>query len=138
MRRFALIAGVAAAVLVVRGRPFRAVVRGSSMEPTLHDGDSVIGLGGRRPRRGRVAVAVHPRRPGFEMVKRVAGVPRDVVQVLPDGSRLAEPVPLGAGEWFLLGDAPGDSTDSRSFGPVRGEHIRGVVVLPLRAARSTR
>ena len=55
---------------------------------------------------------------GFEMVKRVVGSPGEVVHLLPDGSRLPEPVPLREGEWFVVGDAPGASTDSRAFGPV--------------------
>ena len=65
------------------------------------------------------------------MVKRVVGSPGEVVHLLPDGSRLPEPVPLREGEWFVVGDAPGASTDSRAFGPVRKANIRGVVRLVL-------
>jgi len=126
-RRFALVAAVLAAALVLRARPFRAVVRGPSMAPALHDGDVVLAFGGVRPATGDVVVVEHPGRSGYEMVKRVAGAPGDMVSALPDGSRLGAPVALGAGEWFVVGDAPDASTDSRSFGPVRSEHLRGVV-----------
>ncbi len=130
----ALFAAVTAALLVWRARPFRAVVIGPSMEPSLAEGDIVLALGRRRPRTGDVVVVEHPGRVGFEMVKRVAGSPGEVVHLLGNGSRLPEPVPLGAGEWFVVGDAPGSSNDSRSFGPVGPGHVRGVVVFVLSPA----
>jgi type IV secretory pathway protease TraF len=108
------------------------------MEPTLADGDVVVALARRRPRTGDVVVVEHPGRAGFEMVKRVAGSPGEVVHLLADGSRLSEPVALRAGEWFVVGDSPAASTDSRSFGPLRAEHLHGVVILaigPLRRVR---
>jgi signal peptidase I len=135
MRRFALVgAGAtagAAAIAVGRLRPFRAVVRGSSMEPTLHDGDVVLAFARATPRTGDVVVVERPERLGFEMVKRVVGAPGEVVHILPDGSRLPEPVTLGEGEWFVVGDAPETSTDSRAFGPVPERSMRGVVRLVL-------
>jgi signal peptidase I len=94
------------------------------MRPALLDGDVVLAFAGARPAVGDVVVAEHPGRPGYEVIKRVAGGPGDVARAGPDGGA---PVPLGAREWFLLGDAPDESTDSRSFGPVRTEHLRGVV-----------
>jgi type IV secretory pathway protease TraF len=56
------------------------------------------------------------RRPerGIEVVKRVALLPGE-------GG-------LGAGEYLVLGDHPGRSTDGRSFGPVTADRIAGVVV----------
>ena len=94
------------------------------MEPALHDGDRVLFVR-LRPAVGDVVVAEHPARPGFDLVKRVAGAPGDVVGTLPGGARLPEPVRLGPGEWFLVGDRPDASTDSRHLGPVGA--IRGVV-----------
>jgi signal peptidase I len=116
-----------AGALVWRARPFRVVVRGPSMAPALHDGDVAVAFAGVRPATGDVVVVEHPGRSGYEMVKRVAGAPGDLLRELPDGGRLRAPVALGAGEWFVVGDAPDASTDSRSFGPVRDEHLRGVV-----------
>jgi len=135
IRRFALAGAGAtaatAAIAVGRLRPFRATVRGSSMEPALHDGDVVLAFARVTPRTGDVVVIERPERLGFEMVKRVAGSPGEVVHILPDGSRLPDPVPLREGEWFVIGDAPEGSTDSRAFGPVRRSNIRGVVRLVL-------
>jgi signal peptidase I len=48
------------------------------------------------------------------------------------------PLPLGPDELFLLGDNSAQSSDSRTFGPVRREEITGVpvwVVWPLEALR---
>jgi signal peptidase I len=135
IRRFALVgAGAtagAAALAIGSLRPFRAVVRGASMEPALHDGDVVLSFARVTPRTGDVVVIELPERVGFEMVKRVVGSPLEVVHLLPDGSRLPEPVALREGEWFVVGDAPEASTDSRAFGPVRKANIRGVVRLVL-------
>ncbi len=39
-----------------------------------------------------------------------------------------EPLHLAGDEYFLLGDDPAHSTDSRSYGPVPRERLRGVVV----------
>ena len=52
------------------------------------------------------------------MVKRVRFGPRDV---LPDGTTLA------ADTYWVEGDDPANSTDSRHFGPVPGSAIRGRV-----------
>jgi type IV secretory pathway protease TraF len=88
------------------------------MEPSLSNGEWAIAMH-RRPRVGSVVVVEHPERPGFELVKRVVAAPGDAVA----GRR------LGAGEWWVEGDSPGASTDSRSFGPVPRSAIRGQVVL---------
>ena len=109
--RFALVgagATAGAAAIAIGGlRPFRAIVRGDSMEPTLREGDVVLVFARITPRTG------------------------DVVHILPDGSRLPDPVPLREGEWFVIGDALEGSTDSRAFGPVTRKSIRGVVRLVL-------
>lgn len=71
---------------------------GPSMEPALRNGDCwIVRLGGRTSV-GDVVLAVHPLRPDLQIVKRVIR---------------AE----GAG-WWLEGDNPDSSDDSRSFGPV--------------------
>jgi type IV secretory pathway protease TraF len=88
------------------------------MEPSLSDGEWAIALR-RRVRVGLVVVVEHPERPGFELLKRIVAAPGDAV---------AERR-LGAGEWWVEGDASEASTDSRSFGPVSGSAIRGRVVV---------
>ncbi len=71
-------------------------VAGPSMEPTLRAGDWIVARADGRAGVGDVVVLEHPHRPGMLIVKRVARTDDD-------------------GFW-LLGDAPGASTDSRHFG----------------------
>jgi nickel-type superoxide dismutase maturation protease len=89
------------------------------MAPTLMPGDWALTVPARSPRRGWVVVAEHPQRPGFEVVKRIAAAPGESVT----GTM------LGVRQWWLEGDRPDSSTDSRSFGPVGPEQILGRVLL---------
>ena len=111
-----------------RIRPFRVEVTGRSMEPTLRPGDCLIATRDRASTKGVLVVVEHPEHPGFEMVKRVGGVPGDRVE-----GRL-----LGPDDYWLIGDNAAASSDSRTFGPVGARQIRGVVALrywpPPRAA----
>lgn len=68
------------------------------MEPTLREGDWILARRGVRVSTGDVVVLERPDRPGLLVVKRIAGA-------RPDG-------------WWVLGDAPARSTDSRHFGAV--------------------
>jgi signal peptidase I len=111
-------AGVAAALLLVRLRPYRVAVTGPSMAPALEPGDFLVAARGLRPGRGSLVVVEHPGRPGFEIVKRVERAPGD----------LAAGRVLGPGKYWLTGDDPGQSTDSRTMGPIDASRIRGVVV----------
>jgi nickel-type superoxide dismutase maturation protease len=86
---------------------FAALVQGPSMAPTLRHGDAVVVRGRpRRVRAGDVLVVTFPTRPGQLFVKRAA-----------------HPVPGG---WWVLGDNPLASDDSRSYGPAE---VVGRVVL---------
>jgi len=109
-------------------RPFRLAVEGESMAPALLPGDWVVAVRPRRIRRGDVVVLEDPRTPGFELVKRVLGLPGDRLEVTGtwEAGDVAGVV-LGADEYWVEGDAPERSTDSRTFGPVRRDRIRGVV-----------
>ena len=110
---------LAAAYGFRRWRPFRVEVSGPSMRPTLEPGDWAIAIALGRVRPGDIVVVEHPERPGFEMVKRVLSVPGGHA---PDGSDLVD------GVW-VEGDDPSSSTDSRSFGPVPANLVRGRVAL---------
>jgi signal peptidase I len=86
------------------------------MEPTLRPGDFLLAIRPGRIGRGALVVVEHPERPDFEMVKRVEALPGECV-----GDRI-----LGLEEYWLVGDRPDASTDSRTFGPVGRPAIRGV------------
>ncbi|HSL08813.1 MAG TPA: nickel-type superoxide dismutase maturation protease [Pseudonocardiaceae bacterium] len=75
----------------------RAVVRGPSMSPTLSDGDVVLASLRARPRPGAVVLVRWAQRPGQLSVKRVVG--------------------RHGNGWWVLGDNPDGSTDSRQLGP---------------------
>jgi nickel-type superoxide dismutase maturation protease len=122
-RRWSQAAGAAAALLVfahavLRWKPFRVEIAGSSMEPSLRPGDWALAVPARRLRPGNVVVVQHPLRPGLEIVKRIVAGPGDVA---PDGRVLT------AAQWWVEGDDSAASTDSRQFGPVHRESIRAVI-----------
>lgn len=127
-------------------------VDGPSMQPTLHNHEYILVdkaqyvLG--KPQRGDVVVFEFPRDTSQDFVKRIIGVPGDTVQVdtngqvTVDGAAINEPyvndltnpyVPntwvLKPGEYFVLGDNRGDSSDSRDWGPVPVKDIIGKAAL---------
>ena len=71
---------------------------GPSMEPALRTGDCWVVRLGARVTPGDVVFAVHPLRPDLRIVKRA---------IRQEGSG-----------WWIEGDNPDSSDDSRSFGPV--------------------
>lgn len=89
------------------------------MRPALEEGDRLLVVRRRRYRVGDVVALPDPRLPERVVVKRVAAV---------DGDRLE-----------VLGDDPAGSTDSRSFGPVAARTVIGRAVYryapPARAGR---
>lgn len=86
------------------------------MSPTLEAGDWVLATAPGRLRRGHVVVVEHPQHRGFEIVKRVIALPGDMA---PDGRV------LGADEYWVEGDDPSASTDSRQFGPLPSDRVLG-------------
>jgi phage repressor protein C with HTH and peptisase S24 domain len=75
----------------------RLAVRGPSMSPALHDGDVVLARFGAPVRRGDPVLVRWAERPEQLSVKRA---------VRPEGDG-----------WWVLGDNPFGSTDSRELGP---------------------
>jgi nickel-type superoxide dismutase maturation protease len=88
----------------------RIAVVGHSMEPGLLPGDWLLvdpeAYRHRRPRRGDVVLATDPRDGSRLLIKRV-----DLVDA--------------EGHVHVLGDAPSDSTDSRTFGALAPDALRG-------------
>jgi nickel-type superoxide dismutase maturation protease len=99
-----------AAVRIYRSWQARAAVTGESMLPGLRPGDWLLvdplAFRDRSPRPGDLVVVPDPREPERLLVKRV--------QSTLDNDRLE-----------LAGDAAGQSTDSRTFGPVQTAEVRG-------------
>ena len=108
-----------AAVAFMRYRPARIAIEGVSMAPTLVPGDWALVVTPDRFHRDDVVVVEHPQRPGYEIVKRLVGVPGSTV-----GGR-----ELGEGEYWVEGDFAHRSTDSREFGPVSGANLKAKVIL---------
>ena len=134
----------------------RVRVEGDSMTPTLEDGQSVLVVRPvfpwNRLQRGDVVVLNPPGSPNPEdwFIKRVAGMPEEEIvlaggrvfaddlllaEFSGDGSRQADGTEgetrrewwNGPGEYFVLGDNPVDSRDSRAFGPVPSDRVIGRV-----------
>jgi nickel-type superoxide dismutase maturation protease len=103
LRAAALGAGVAAVTLARRWLDV-VEVQGSSMAPTLLPGEWLLverrTYARRPPQAGEIVLAADPRDPSRELIKRVSAVDAAAAMV------------------ELAGDAPGASTDSRTFGAI--------------------
>ncbi len=135
------------AALAVGVTPIRVErVSEVSMSPTLRDGSIVLVLTAASVRAGDVVVADDPRG-GGQLVKRAVAVAGQRVELddgvlLVDGSAVCEPLvdqsrvdgvyggpwTVGDDQVFLLGDARGESVDSRVFGAVGLDSLHGRVV----------
>ncbi|HVU66083.1 MAG TPA: signal peptidase I [Ktedonobacteraceae bacterium] len=125
-------------------------VDGYSMEPNLHNGELILvdkwTYMFRTPERGDVIVFVAPPHPELDYVKRVIGLPGDVITirntvVIVDGVTLTDPYVspknqgnmfksitnfvVPANTYFVLGDNRAVSSDSRDWGVVPKANIIG-------------
>ena len=98
--------------LVLLGSRHKYICEGRSMNPTLKDGEVVLVDREAEIEVGDVVVAKHPIEQNSEVVKRVARI-------------------NDRGHYFLIGDNPDDSEDSRHYGAVTREYIKGKVVARL-------
>lgn len=126
------------------------VVRGSSMEPTLHDGERLLVskfiYRFHPPRPGDIIVFRSPENPREDLIKRVIAVEGQKVEVNhgraivndrpkeepyisgPDDTSLA-PQEVPRGRIFVLGDNRPNSTDSRRIGTIDRAVVKGKAVL---------
>ena len=133
-------------------------VVGSSMYPSLHDGDlliaSKVDYRLHPVERGDIIILKDPLDPRRDFIKRVVGLPGDRIQihdhrVLVNGGSLREPYVqspwIQTGDWpgpgpndaetvpsgayFVLGDNRDHSSDSRVFRWVRKDEIDGKAVV---------
>ncbi len=125
-------------------------VRGSSMEPGIHDRDRIlvdqISYMISNVTRGDVVVLRYPLDPSLDYIKRVIGLPGDEVvieggDVFINGESINEPyvdeasiepwtsmrTVVRPGHYFVLGDNRRRASDSREFGQVPSEYLRGKV-----------
>ena len=124
-------------------------VDGYSMQPTLIDGQHLLAnkiiysrFTSHPPRRGDIAIMAHPEDPSRDIVKRIIGLPGDIIeieqgQVIRNGEPLREPyivhrdsrtfapIEVPPDSYYVLGDNRQVSSDSRTWGFVREEDIIG-------------
>lgn len=125
-----------------------SVVRGSSMAPGIFDGDRILvdqfSYMFTDIERGDIVVLQYPLDPRLDYIKRVVGLPGD--EIVMNGGSLhinGELVPenytfendphtrlqltVKPGHYFVLGDNRLHSSDSREFGQVKADLVRGKV-----------
>ena len=132
-------------LVVILVEPLRfAPVLGASMEPTLEEGDLVCFQrldAGELPERGSIVVFHSPLDPARLFVKRLVGLPGDVLRFESGELRVnGVPYPLKPAahdpllwltvrvperHFFALGDHAAVSYDSRRFGCVRVDQLVG-------------
>ena len=102
-------AGLILRILVLFGLRALYRIEGESMFPIIMEGAQVVVDEGASVTVGDIVVARHPFKTSLEMAKRITGIDAN-------------------GKYFLVGDNSDESTDSRTFGPVSIECIKGKVV----------
>jgi signal peptidase I len=118
----------------------------ASMDPHLSHGDYIIARErSSASERGDIVIVAHPDIPGFDLVKRVIGLPGEAVtlangqvhiddQVLDEASADGPTRPdgewqLGPDDLYVLGDNRAmSSADSRTIGPVSSPNVKWKVV----------
>jgi signal peptidase I len=144
IKEIAITVGIALAIyLLFNIFIHNAVVHMSSMDPTLHEGQRLFAL--KRfidPNRGDIIIIRPPVAPNDEFVKRLIGLPGDVIevknkQVLINGVVLYEPYissapnytygpfTVPAGNYFVLGDNRNYSSDSHFGWTITRDEIVG-------------
>lgn len=132
----------------------RTAVNGSSMQPTLNDGDNLIvdkiSYRFKDPERFDIIVFPFTYKESTYYIKRIIGLPGETIQIDEEGTiyingevlqesygreiiseehrgLAAEPITLGEDEYFVMGDNRNNSSDSRlpEVGNIKREQIIG-------------
>lgn len=128
-------------------------VSGASMEPNFENGEYLIvdeiSYRFNQPQRGDVIIFRYPQDPKQYFIKRIIGLPGEIIKINSEGIYIASqnnfgflldessylrPKPyyygeatytLGEGGYFVMGDNRDASSDSRRWGPVPRQNIIG-------------
>lgn len=121
-------------------------VEGTTMAPTLNDGDRIIiDRKFEKLQRGDIVVFLYPKDPVRSYIKRIVGLPTETVEiregkVFVNGQPLLEPyldpkldqdhrssaeLRLDADSYYVVGDNRDNSADSRIWGPLPRKFIYG-------------
>ncbi len=152
---------ILALVIVVPFRIFVAqpfIVSGASMDPTFATGEYLIvdqvTYRFHPPERGDVIIFRFPNDPSKYFIKRIIGLPGEVVELSNGYTTIVDPatgeefdlaepyleadrtddhlsITLSGNEYFVMGDNRGKSSDSRMWGPVPRDNIVGRAFLRL-------
>lgn len=128
------------------------------MEPTYKNGEYLLidelTYRFRAPERGEVIVFKYAGDEKSYFIKRIIGLPGEKLTISDDTITITDPknpsstfalvepyldqktktfseknVTLSSNEYFVMGDNRGNSFDSRSWGPLKADHIKGLVRL---------
>jgi nickel-type superoxide dismutase maturation protease len=95
------------------GRRRAFLIEGDSMLPTLKNGDAVLINPDAKIAVGDILLTKHPFKKSVKLVKRLSEIDQN-------------------GNYFLVGDNPSESTDSRTFGALSPKHFLGKAVCRLK------
>ncbi len=96
-------------ILLYFGFRSRYRVENNSMFPALRSGEQVIIKKSAKLKVGDIVIARHPYKKSVEIIKRIKEIDE-------------------GGKYFLIGDNKDESSDSRTFGAVSIEYIKGKVI----------
>ena len=100
-------------ILFYLGRRRAILVEGDTMLPSLKNGDGDLIDPDAEIAAGDIIIAKHPFKKSVIILKRLAEIDEN-------------------GNYFLVGDNPSESTDSRTFGAISAKHILGKAVCRLK------
>ncbi len=89
------------------------LIEGDSMLPTLKNGDAILIDADAKVAVGDILLTKHPFKKSVKLVKRLSEIDQN-------------------GNYFLVGDNPSESTDSRTFGALSPKHLLGKAVCRLK------